>query len=443
MGRAGEVLTELQRLQAHMQTLPSEGGPDEPAYPWNVREALLDTGREAALRLGRWADALELNAAVTASQRDRGEPADGIARGRFNDYGPLIRLGRVSEALELLLECRQAFETAHDIQMLGNTLTALADVEDERGHGEAAITLQRNALRYSYLVGNVTATAINYNNLGNYLARYTRQLDTALACHLTAALISALTGSDRADGSARAAAGDLRQAGAGRGLPEDVAALCAQVAGIPGADLGRLIAALAPEPDTAERVFGELLVHVQDLASPPLSAGPRNLAAWDPVIGALLAAEGGDAEASAMLDAELDRYQDSSDWGALVTALRRVRAGDTGGDVLANLNEIDTAIGSRALNTHDEKVSILVALWPAIQLRWWLADVVAGARGDETAAERARESIKKVAEVPDLQALTGIFRRILDGERDPGLGTGLDDPTDRAVVATVLEHIGS
>jgi len=27
--------------------------------------------------------------------------------------------------------------------------------------------------------------------------------------------------------------------------------------------------------------------------------------------------------------------------------------------------------------------------------------------------------------------------------RDPALGTGLDDPTLRAVVATVLEHIGS
>jgi hypothetical protein len=39
--------------------------------------------------------------------------------------------------------------------------------------------------------------------------------------------------------------------------------------------------------------------------------------------------------------------------------------------------------------------------------------------------------------------LAAIFRQILDGERDPGLGTGLDDPTERAVVATVLYHIGS
>jgi hypothetical protein len=37
--------------------------------------------------------------------------------------------------------------------------------------------------------------------------------------------------------------------------------------------------------------------------------------------------------------------------------------------------------------------------------------------------------------------LAAIFRQILDGERDPGLGTRLDDPTWRAVVAMVLEHI--
>jgi hypothetical protein len=36
-----------------------------------------------------------------------------------------------------------------------------------------------------------------------------------------------------------------------------------------------------------------------------------------------------------------------------------------------------------------------------------------------------------------------VFRRILDGEQDPALGTRLDDPTERAVVATVLFHIGS
>jgi hypothetical protein len=98
---------------------------------------------------------------------------------------------------------------------------------------------------------------------------------------------------------------------------------------------------------------------------------------------------------------------------------------------------------TRALDARDGKVHIQAALWPVIGLRWWLASVVAGTRGDEAAAARTRQTIEQVAKDPDLLALANVFGRILDGERDPALGTGLDDPTERAVVATVLYHIGS
>jgi CHAT domain len=439
MGRAGEVLTEVERLRAHMQTLPAAPDPDETVYPWNIREGLLDTGRSAALQLGRWADALELNAAATASQRDRGALAGEIAGSRFNDYYPLIRLGRNDEALALLLECRQAFEHTHDIRMLGKTLGALAEVEYQRGHDEAAITLIRDALRYSYLGGDVTAIAVAYHNLGAYSPRQTA---TALACHLAAALIRTLADASGADGSARAAGVDLRAAGTGAGLPADVAGLCEQVAGIPGTDLGRLIDALAPRPGTAQQVLGELLAQVRELAAAPPAADPGMLAAWDPVIAALLAAASGDTQAAAALDAELDQYQDSPDWDALVAALRRVRAGDIGVGVLADLDEVEAAIVTRALEARNGKISIPAGLWPAIGLRWWLADMVAGARGDEAAAARARQVIEEAAMNPGLSALADVSGRILDGERDPALGTGLDDPTERAVVATVLHQIG-
>ena len=438
MGRAGEVLAEVERLRTHMQTLPAETSPDDTINPWNVRESLLDTGREAARQLGRWADALELNAAATASKQDRGAPAADIARGRFNDYGPLLRLGHTGDALDLLLECRQAFEQAHDIQGLGATLGALADVEDQRGHGEAAITLEHDALRYRYLAGDVAAIAVSYHNLGNDLRRHARQPDGALACHLAAALIRALAGAEGADRSTRAAAIDLRAVGTDAGLPAGVAALSAQVTGIPGTDLERLIAALTPAPGTAQQILEELLAQVRTLAA----TAPRMLAAWDPILAALFAADG-DAQAAAALDSELGRYSDSPDWGALVAVLRRVRAGDTGDDVLTGLDETDAAIVTRALEARDGKISIPAALWPAIGLRWWLADVVAGARGDEAAAARTRQVIEEAAKEPGLSALADVFGRILDGDRDPGLGTGLDDPTERAVVATVLEHIGS
>ena len=107
MGQARQVLDEVTRLRARMATLPATRGPDETVTPWNVREVLLDTGRDAALLLGRWDDALDLNADLVASMRDRRAPATDIARARFNDYGPLLRLGRTEEALAVLLDCRQ------------------------------------------------------------------------------------------------------------------------------------------------------------------------------------------------------------------------------------------------------------------------------------------------------------------------------------------------
>ena len=105
MGQAESVLAEVQRLREHMRTLGSASGPDEAVSPWNARETLLDTGRDAASQLGQWDDALDLNAAQAASKRDRAATAAEIARAIFNDYGPLLRLGRIDQALALLLEC--------------------------------------------------------------------------------------------------------------------------------------------------------------------------------------------------------------------------------------------------------------------------------------------------------------------------------------------------
>jgi hypothetical protein len=274
MGQAGQALDEVRRLRDRMRSLPATRGPDETAVPWNVREVLLDTGREAARQLGRWQDALDLNAENMASKRERGAPATEIARSRFNDYGPLLRLGRTEEALTLLLGCRQVFQDARDIGMLGKTLSALSDIEDQRGHGDAAIGLERDALRYSYLAGGVTAIAVSYHNLGNKLHRRARQSAPALACHLAAALIRALTAADGTDRSVREAATDLRALGAAALPPQDAPALSRQVGDIPGTDLLRLLAALAPDPATVDQALRDLTAQAQALAADQPAPAP-------------------------------------------------------------------------------------------------------------------------------------------------------------------------
>jgi tetratricopeptide (TPR) repeat protein len=274
LGQAGTVLAEVTRLRGHLDTLPATAGPSEAAIPWNVRELLLDTGRSAALQLRRWDDALNLSAAIVVSERDRHAPASETARTRFNDYTPLLRLGRTDQALALLQDCLKVFQESRDPRLIGKTLCALADAEEKRGHGEAAIRLAHDALRHSYLAEDVSAIVVTYHNLGLYLARRARQPAPALASQLATALIRALTGFDGAINPLGAAAINLRELGTAAVPPTSVAELDRQLGDIPGTDLPGLIAKLAPDPETAEQALRDLIAQAQELAAGPEAPAP-------------------------------------------------------------------------------------------------------------------------------------------------------------------------
>jgi hypothetical protein len=224
--------------------------------------------------LDRWQDALDLNAENTTSMQARRATASDTARTRYNDHGPLLRLGRTDEALDLLLDCRQVFRDTGDIQALGAALSALASIEDQRGHGDAALPLQRDALRYTYLAADVTGIAVSYHNLGHYFHLHARQPAAALAAHLTTALICALTGiggpeAGGAAGSVSAAAADLREFGTVAEPPADIAALCDRLSDIEGTDLPALIEKLSPDQQAAERTLQDLIAQAVELAETP------------------------------------------------------------------------------------------------------------------------------------------------------------------------------
>jgi hypothetical protein len=269
MGQASQVLAEVQRLRDRVRALPATPGPDEAMAPWDVREALLGIGRDAAYLLDRWDDALSLNAEVTASLRDRRAPDAQIALARFSDSGLLLSLGRTDEALDLLLDCRRAFLDANDSRMLGRTLDALAITEDARGHSDAAIRLERDALRYTYLAEDVDGIAVSYHNLGIYLSIRARQPVPALASHLAAALIRSLAGAEGTDDSVRSAATDLREFGTAVTPPADAADLGRQIGDIPGTDLARLLQALSPDPAATQQALRDLIAQAKALAAAP------------------------------------------------------------------------------------------------------------------------------------------------------------------------------
>src|SRR5690606_7152602 len=85
LGGSEPVLAEVEALREEMDRLPDPPGPDETVDPWHVREMILNTGVLAARDLGRWQQALDLNADVLAGQRRRHAGPHELPRTRVND----------------------------------------------------------------------------------------------------------------------------------------------------------------------------------------------------------------------------------------------------------------------------------------------------------------------------------------------------------------------
>jgi tetratricopeptide (TPR) repeat protein len=189
MGKYEEVLEELSALEERMASITDEEEREETVKSWNVREGLLVIGCSAALGLERWETALELNAANVDIKIQRNADILEIARARFEDYFPLLRLGRIPEARELLDICKEVFEAVQAVRDIGGVYSALADLEDEDGHSQAAANFEQSALRYNYQGGIPEACASSHNNLSNYLRNIEASPTDVLAHRLAAALL--------------------------------------------------------------------------------------------------------------------------------------------------------------------------------------------------------------------------------------------------------------
>jgi tetratricopeptide (TPR) repeat protein len=194
MGRWAEVLETVEVKRIEMESLPEKSDADEAVDTWNVREALLDTGHSAALRLKKWDVALLLNAQIIKWTIERGACAHEIARRRFNDYGPLIGIKRFDECRALLRYCRDVFQEETDYVGLGTAFSALADLEDKEGRPSHAAAFEKASLRYRYLCGIPGDCTASHNNLASYLERTGEPAETWLPHIIAAGLICIQSG---------------------------------------------------------------------------------------------------------------------------------------------------------------------------------------------------------------------------------------------------------
>jgi pentatricopeptide repeat protein len=120
LGRHDEVLKAVKDPRKQMTSLAEKSEKTEAVLPWNVKEVVLDTGRNAAMQLGKSELALELNADRIAVKQSRSATVLDLALARFNDYSPLIVLKRYDEAEDLLFACREVFEKERSVQGLSH-----------------------------------------------------------------------------------------------------------------------------------------------------------------------------------------------------------------------------------------------------------------------------------------------------------------------------------
>jgi hypothetical protein len=348
MGEHARVLAEIPELRAAMAGLPDRPASDEAVTPWNVREGILDIGRSSALATRDQRQALDLNAEVAASMRQRGAGEHEVAGTRFNDTGPMIRLGQLDGAERLLTECQQIFEDHGDVTALAKVFTARASLESRLGHLETAADLERTALRLSYIRPEPEGIAISHLNLAVHLKRRGGDRAGQQAHLLAAALVFHLTGATGELGPViHGLSGELREdAGAGH-LPSTVAEVIRVAELAEGVRLGELLADLEPDPQALEDVLAEIL-RVAAALPPEEEEDELDLAlhlqSWTPVIDEIDAAYQAGREPSADLIELLDERAGQPDWADLVAVLRRVLAGERGAALLRGLDEIDTAI---------------------------------------------------------------------------------------------------
>lgn len=331
LGEDEQVLQQVSDLREQMTALPDPPEPtDGTITTWNVREVVLEIGVFAAGRLKRWQQALDLNAEIQVSQQARGASPQVLAQTRFNSYGPLLRSDHIKEARDVLINCRAVFETANEIRMLGRTLSALADVEDELGHLSRAIELETDGLRYTYLTGDPVAIASSHNNLGHYLRRDNHDPRLAWAHNLADAVICYQTGDGTLTTSLQNVARllDLHPAA----QPATIMDVCALVERIDGVHFTQLLTQLpqqAPDPQTA-------MDDVLQLAS-QLDVAEAEVSGVAGFVAAVVAAAQGNSDARLAVEPVLELMTADSSFTGLVPVLRQIIAGERN----PNLDHVD------------------------------------------------------------------------------------------------------
>jgi len=434
------ILAEATALTAKANELMRESGAwDGPDLRW-AQETLLRVSARAALFLGQWSDALRFAQAEANSMRDRGASPAEIAVAELASYSSLVGMRRIAEAEELLDRCEAAFCQDHKEQELhlGLVTEARADLAANTGDPARAVRLQSKALARLYQSGNVMQIQRGHAALGKWESQADPHSPLALVHALTAAMLAELTGqSPDIESLTR---GLVFRAGEG---PPTLAAVCAFMDEPLGLRFTELLENLfrtraAPTPG---EIMARLVRQARDSQRYLFNKLAEHRMRWDPVFAAIAVARRGELAAARAVTDALSDYADDADWSQLSQALGHVFRQHPKAAAAVAMDETDAILLRRCTDALDGIVQIPHELAYAMPLNNVLAEVLFAAQNGQTSRALARV-LENLAAKGQRQPLVGAIHKILAGERDSKMTSGLD-PASALIIDTLLGHLAT
>jgi tetratricopeptide (TPR) repeat protein len=432
---AQSILAEAVRLIEETDHLSPES-PSPVDQDW-VREALLRSAANAAGRLGQWPDMLRFTQAEVTSLRSReARPAE-IADAEIGSYRALALTGRIPEAETLLDRCEAAFRAENDSPHLhlGLVTESRADLADMVGDLARAVELQCEALDELYQSGDVAQVRQAHNQLSGYLEKADRFSPSALAHVLAAGTLAVLLGQEA---DIRAIAGRMMSR-AGE-YPTTPAQLCLALHPAHGVHLSELLHQMTPNTTVSP---GEILTRIirqaHDQARAIFEEIARHRMEWDPVIAAMVAARQGEIAAARAVQLRLRTYANDRSWAQFSRALGYIHRQCPEAAVSLPLDIMDRILLRRCQDALDGSVSVPPELAQCVPIAGELSQLLQATQTGETSPALGR-ALDELAESRQWQQLATPLRKILAGDRDPGITTGLD-PSSSVVITTLLTNL--
>ncbi|GAA3635917.1 hypothetical protein GCM10022267_23130 [Lentzea roselyniae] len=335
------VLDEVRQLLA---ALPETSGEEENTTYTHARGMVLELGMNAAAGIGDQTTSLDFTEQILAGMLAANAPEADLARARYVLGGRLVALGRDDEAREPLEWCR-AFCAEHgDIGLLVQVIAVLMEIEDRAGNHARAIELTADALRLAYLMGDPHLISLRHHDFAVLLGRVETASPKVLAHYLASIFVAIRTDAPNVATEIEM----LAWYAFAHGLPprmelSEYIALAEQTEGV---RLGELLSALP------QRLPDELQV-----ADRAMTRAGQIMQDWSPFLTAVVLRAVGDDRPGVDENLEIGftGLEQSAGTGPLVTALRRVLAGERGPELLDGLGLLPYGLVSKALDAISEQ----------------------------------------------------------------------------------------